>query len=76
MRCRRCWRLGGVVNRGWGAPLVATSSEGAVLTELGLGVLAQYRGLQKAAASAAGRSHWPDLAGELRGEPLPVQADG
>ena len=72
---RRCWMLVDVMNRCWSAPLVATSSEGAVLTDLGFSVLAQYRGLQKSAASAAGRSHWPDLARELRGEPLPVQSD-
>ena len=73
MSYRRCWMLVDVMNRCWSAPLVATSSEGAVLTDLGRAVLAQYRGLQKAAASAAGRSHWPDLARELRGEPLPEQ---
>lgn len=73
MSYRRCWMLVDVMNRCWAGPLVATSSEGAVLTELGRSILAQYRGLQKATASAAGRSHWSDLAVELRGEPLPMQ---
>ncbi len=75
MSYRRCWMLVDVMNRCWSAPLVATSAEGAVLTELGLRVLAQYRELQKAASSAAGRSYWPDLATELRGEPLPMQGN-
>ncbi|HWV12760.1 MAG TPA: ModE family transcriptional regulator [Sphingobium sp.] len=73
MSYRRCWLLVDVMNRCWSAPLVATSSEGAALTALGIAVLARYRGLQKAVSSTAGRSQWPDLARELRGEPLPVQ---
>ena len=73
MSYRRCWMLVDVMNRCWAGPLVATSSEGAVLTELGRAVLAQYRGLQAAAESAAGQVHWPELATQLRGEPLPVQ---
>ena len=75
MSYRRCWMLVDVMNRCWSAQLVATSSEGAVLSDLGRGVLTQYRALQRAAASAAGRSHWPDLAEQLRGEPLPVQGN-
>ena len=75
MSYRRCWMLVDVMNRCWSAPLVATSSEGAVLSDLGRGVLTQYRALQRAAASAAGRAHWPDLAEQLRGEPLPVQGN-
>ena len=73
MSYRRCWMLVDVMNRCWAGPLVATSSEGAVLTELGRAVLAQYRGLQMAAARAAGQAHWPELARQLQGEPLPVQ---
>ena len=72
MSYRRCWMLVDVMNRCWAAPLVATSSEGAMVTELGQAVLAQYRGLQ-AAANAAGAGHWPALAGQLRDAPLPVQ---
>ena len=73
MSYRRCWLLVDVMNRCWTAPLVATSSEGAVVTELGQRVLGRYRSMQKAVASAAGRTHWPDLAEQLRGEPLPAQ---
>ena len=73
MSYRRCWMLVDVMNRCWSAPLVSTSSEGAVLTDLGQRVLAQYRALQAAVSSAAGQSYWPTLAAELRGEPLPAQ---
>ena len=73
MSYRRCWMLVDVMNRCWARPLVQTSTEGAVLTELGRKVLAEYRGLQSATASAAGRAHWPALAEQVRGEPLPVQ---
>ena len=73
MSYRRCWMLVDVMNRCWTAPLVATSTEGAAMTAFGRQVLEQYRSLQNAAASAAGASHWPSLAQELRGQPLPVQ---
>ena len=73
MSYRRCWMLVDVMNRCWARPLVQTSTEGAVLTELGQKVLAEYRGLQRTTASAAGRAHWPALAEQVRGEPLPVQ---
>ncbi|AMK18665.1 MULTISPECIES: winged helix-turn-helix domain-containing protein [Sphingobium] len=74
MSYRRCWMLVDVMNRCWAGPLVATSSEGALVTELGQQVLAQYRGLQMATASAAGQTHWPDLAQQVRGEPLPPRS--
>ena len=73
MSYRRCWLLVDVMNRCWTAPLVATSSEGAAVTELGQAVLAQYRALQQVAQGAAGAGPWPELAEQLRGEPLPVQ---
>lgn len=73
MSYRRCWMLVDVMNRCWAAPLVATSTEGATVTECGLRILAQYRAMQEA-VSAAGRALWSEMAEQLRGEPLPVQA--
>ena len=73
MSYRRCWLLVDVMNRCWSGPLVNTSSEGAVLTELGQRILTHYRSMQERVGSAASRAHWPDLARELRGEPLPAQ---
>ncbi len=46
MSYRRCWLLVDVMNRCWAEPLVATSSEGAQLTESGVAILTAYRGLQ------------------------------
>ncbi|WP_311268350.1 LysR family transcriptional regulator [Sphingobium sp. WCS2017Hpa-17] len=46
MSYRRCWLLVDVMNRCWAEPLVATSSEGARLTESGAAILTTYRGLQ------------------------------
>ena len=73
MSYRRCWMLVDVMNRCWTEPLVATSTEGAVLTEYGRQILAHYRGLQNSVASMAGTAHWPDMAQRLRGAPLPAQ---
>lgn len=73
MSYRRCWMLVDVMNRCWTDPLVATSSEGAVVTAFGRAVLADYRRLQDAVARCAGREGWPDLASRLRGAPLPGQ---
>lgn len=73
MSYRRCWMLVDVMNRCWAAPLVATSTEGATVTEFGTEILKAYRQMQVAVASAAGAEAWPKLAQELRGEPLPVQ---
>lgn len=75
MSYRRCWLLVDVMNRCWAAPLVATSSEGAVVTEFGQRILAHYRDMQKAVVSTAGGTHWPGLAEQLRGEPLPAQGE-
>ncbi|HEX7874984.1 MAG TPA: ModE family transcriptional regulator [Sphingobium sp.] len=72
MSYRRCWMLVDVMNRCWTAPVVATSTEGAAVTEFGLGVLARYRAMQ-AAAVGAGGALWPEMAEQLRGEPLPAQ---
>ncbi|WCP14674.1 hypothetical protein sphantq_03123 [Sphingobium sp. AntQ-1] len=73
MSYRRCWLLVDVMNRCWAQPLVATSSEGARLTEMGAAVLRDYRALQRA-ASGAGEDAWPVLERQLRAEPLAAQA--
>lgn len=70
MSYRRCWLLVDVMNRCWRAPLVATSSEGAVVTELGRAVLADYRRMQDRTGRCGGES-WPELERRLRAEPLP-----
>ncbi|QGP78038.1 winged helix-turn-helix domain-containing protein [Sphingobium sp. CAP-1] len=72
MSYRRCWLLVDVMNRCWDAPLVATSSEGATLTERGVGVLADYRALQ-ADVGKAGAKGGGAIERHLRGEPLAAQ---
>lgn len=72
MSYRRCWLLVDVMNRCWASPVVATSTEGARLTEFGGVLLGRYRAMQ-AAAKGAGDAFWPELAGDLRDEALPVQ---
>lgn len=72
MSYRRCWMLVDVMNRCWVDPLVATSSEGAVVTEFGHTVLADYRRMQEVAAGIVG-GDWSALAGKVRTEPLPSQ---
>ncbi|WP_022681118.1 winged helix-turn-helix domain-containing protein [Sphingobium bisphenolivorans] len=72
MSYRRCWLLVDVMNRCWASPVVATSSEGARLTEFGERLLAQYRAMQ-AAVQAGGAGHWPAFSRALRDEPLPAQ---
>ncbi|UZW55417.1 LysR family transcriptional regulator [Sphingobium sp. JS3065] len=76
MSYRRCWMLVDVMNRCWAEPLVATSNEGARLTDYGAGILARYRAMQAAVAGVADAAHWPDLAAEVRLGPLPVRRDG
>ncbi len=72
MSYRRCWMLVDVMNRCWTMPVVATSTEGARLTDFGVDLLTRYRALQ-AAAQAGGAGRWPALEELLRAEPLPVQ---
>lgn len=72
MSYRRCWMLVDVMNRCWTQPLVATSTEGARLTQNGTEILAGYRAMQTA-VSAEGGAHWTGLAENLRDEPLPSQ---
>lgn len=72
MSYRRCWQLVDVMNRCWAMPLVATSTEGAQLTDYGRDLLARYRAIQ-VAANATGAAHWPDMLAQLRAEPLPAQ---
>ena len=73
MSYRRCWMLVDVMNRCWNEPLVATSSEGAVVTDFGRAVLADYRRMQDLAVGAVGGEGWAALAGRVRGEPLAGQ---
>lgn len=75
MSYRRCWMLVDVMNRCWTAPVVATSTEGARLTEFGQDLLERYRGLQ-AVVEKGGVARWPEFEERLRGAPLPVQAAG
>ena len=70
---RRCWLLVDAMNRCWAEPLVATSTEGARLTDYGVGILARYRAMQAAVAEVGEAAHWASLAGEVRAEPLPAQ---
>ena len=73
MSYRRCWLLVDVMNRCWARPLVATSTEGARLTEFGQQILAGYRAMQAQVMVAGQGAPWPDLAERLRAEPLPAQ---
>lgn len=73
MSYRRCWMLVDVMNRCWAMPLVATSSEGARLTDYGVQIVARYRAMQAAVTGVADGAHWPDLVAELRLAPLPAQ---
>lgn len=75
MSYRRCWLLVDVMNRCWAQPLVATSSEGARLTETGAAVLRDYRALQQAALGA-GDDVSRVLERQLRVEPLAAQSIG
>jgi molybdate transport system regulatory protein len=73
MSYRRCWLLVDVMNRCWAQPLVATSTEGATLTEAGVVILREYRALQLAVMGVRD-GPWPSLEGQLRTEPLAAQA--
>jgi molybdate transport system regulatory protein len=73
MSYRRCWMLVDVMNRCWANPLVATSTEGARLTEAGQRILADYRTLQAQLMAAGQGDGWSRLAEHLRGAPLPAQ---
>jgi len=72
MSYRRCWLLVDAMNRCWAQPLVATSSEGATLTPMGVAILRDYRALQQA-TEGAGQAAWPMLERHLRAEPLASQ---
>ncbi|SEJ24364.1 molybdate transport system regulatory protein [Sphingobium sp. AP50] len=72
MSYRRCWLLVDVMNRCWDMPLVATSSEGARLTERGRAVLQDYRDLQ-ARVDESGTPGWVALQCRVRAEPLAAQ---
>lgn len=72
MSYRRCWLLVDVMNRCWAEPLVATSSEGARLTESGAAILAAYRALQ-ASVGGAGTGSAAALERQLRDAPLAAQ---
>ncbi|MEC3911661.1 LysR family transcriptional regulator [Sphingobium sp. CR2-8] len=73
MSYRRCWLLVDMMNRCWAQPLVATSSEGAQLTDAGRAILRDYRALQQV-ASGASEDAWPLLERHLRAAPLEAQA--
>jgi molybdate transport system regulatory protein len=73
MSYRRCWLLVDVMNRCWAEPLVATSREGARLTESGTAILAAYRGLQ---ASIDGISTQGAAALERQLRDVPLEAQG
>lgn len=75
MSYRRCWLLVDAMNRCWAQPLVATSTEGARLTETGEAILQGYRALQQG-ATGAGAKMWPVLERQLRAEPLAAQEQG
>lgn len=72
MSYRRCWLLVDVMNRCWTDPLVATSSEGARLTESGAAILAAYRALQ-ASLDGTGLENGAALERQLRDVPLAAQ---
>lgn len=72
MSYRRCWLLVDAMNRCWDAPLVATSSEGAKLTERGVMVLRDYRALQERVEGAGARDG-KALERHIRPEPLKAQ---
>lgn len=72
MSYRRCWQLVDVMNRCWAEPLVATSSEGARLTESGITILTAYRALQ-ASIDGAGAQGAATLERHLRAMPLEAQ---
>lgn len=72
MSYRRCWLLVDVMNRCWIEPLVATSSEGARLTESGDAILAAYRALQ-ASVDGCGTQDASVLERRLRDVPLTAQ---
>ncbi len=79
MSYRRAWLLVDAMNRCWVSPLVETSpgrakSGGARLTPAGVQALADYRGLQAAAADAAGGPLLTALLANLADEPRPRAA--
>lgn len=78
MSYRRTWLLADSMNRTWVAPLITTAhggshGGGAVLTDLGVRVLARYRALEAALAAAAA-VHAPALLSDLAATPRPVKA--
>jgi molybdate transport system regulatory protein len=75
MSYRRAWLLVDVMNRSFRAQLVSSAvggqrGGGAHLTETGIAVLAQFRGVQAAAAEVAAAEGMAGLAALLRSEPL------
>ncbi len=77
MSYRRCWLLVDAMNRCWSDPLVATSSEGAQLTQAGGAILRHYRALQMATTDAgAADGSWSALQDHLRDMPLAAQEQG
>ncbi len=84
MSYRRTWLLVDAMNRCWNDRLVETvigggHERGARLTDAGREVLARYRALEKAAASASASDDLSQLDALLRKAPLPVlhgQDDG
>jgi molybdate transport system regulatory protein len=73
MSYRRCWLLVDVMNRCWDMPLVATSSEGARLTERGAEILRDYRDLQEKVCTA-GAQGGRALEQYVRAQPLAARA--
>jgi molybdate transport system regulatory protein len=78
MSYRRAWLLVDAMNRCWDLPLVLTAvggkrHGGARLSELGLGVLRQYRALQRHAADAEAGEAWTAMQGALREHPKASQ---
>jgi molybdate transport system regulatory protein len=78
MSYRRAWLLVDVMNRAFRDPLVSSAvggqkGGGAHLTDTGLAVLAQFRGVE-AAAEAAARAGMAQLSAFLLDEPAPGKA--